>query len=203
MNEITLATLLEEKFRTEILPDTDKRKYIENDWLINEILQLLKKHPELKNSISIDEMSVGKILERIEIYFNKMNQKRRLNKVPTINFLKKHPEFRKVETLILLMVLGMSFIGMFKRMSNNQKKVGDVLDIETSFEGVTCNVNYNGVMPKQVITENAKELYELISNVCVPDDVIQSSIEEFNNNEEIKMVLKKGSPSKQIDKKPK
>ena len=35
MNEITLATLIEEKFRGEALSGNDKRKYIGNDWLID------------------------------------------------------------------------------------------------------------------------------------------------------------------------
>lgn len=201
MNDITLATLIEEKFRAEILPANDKRKYIENDWLIDEILKLLKKHPVLKDLINIDEMSISQILDKIEKYFKRINSKRKLNKVVISNFVRAHPEFRKMETLIFLMVLGFSFFNMFKRMSNNQKKTGDVLEIEPSFEGVTCNVHYNEPMPKQSMDCNARELYELIENVKVPNNVIQSSIDDFEYNEEIKKLFKKEPTIKLKDKK--
>jgi hypothetical protein len=189
MNDITLATLIEEKFRAEILPDNDKRKYIENDWLIDEILKLLKKHPVLKDLINIDEMSISQISNIIEKYFQKINSRRKLNKKVIINFVKQHSEFRKMESLILLLVLGISFFNIFMRMSNNQKKTGDVLDIEPSFEGVTCNVHYNEPMPTQSIDCNARELYELIENTKVPNDVVESSIDDFEYNKEIKSVL--------------
>jgi hypothetical protein len=201
MNDITLATLIEEKFRAEILPANDKRKYIENDWLIDEILKLLKKHPPLKDLINIDEMSISQIIDKIEKYFKKINSKRKLNKVVIINFARAHPEFRTMETLIFLMVLGFSFFNMFKRMSNNQKKTGDILEVESNFEGVTCNVHYNEPMPKQSMDCNARELYELIENVKVPNNVIQSSIDDFEYNEEIKKLFKKEPTIKLKDKK--
>jgi hypothetical protein len=189
MNDITLATLIEEKFRGEALSGNDKRKYIENDWLIDEIVRLLKKHPALKELINIDEMSISQISNIFEKYFQKINSRRKLNKRVIINFVKKHSEFRKMESLILLLVLGISFFNIFMRMSNNQKKTGDVLDIEPSFEGVTCNVHYNEPMPTQSIDCNARELYELIENTKVPNDVVESSIDDFEYNKEIKSVL--------------
>jgi hypothetical protein len=189
MNEITLATLIEEKFRGEALSGNDKRKYIGNDWLIDEIVKLLKKHPALKELINIDEMSISQISNIFEKYFQKINSKRKLNKKVIINFVKQHSEFRKMESLILLLVLGISFFNMFMRMSNNQKKTGDVLDIEPNLEGATCNVNYNETMQRQAIDSNARELYELIADGSVPSHVIQSCIDDFQYSEEIKGVL--------------
>jgi tRNA-dihydrouridine synthase len=104
MNEITLATLIEEKFRGEALSGNDKRKYIGNDWLIDEIVRLLKKHPELKELINIDEMSISQISNIFEQYFQKINSRRKLNKRVIINFVKQHSEFRKMESLVLLLV---------------------------------------------------------------------------------------------------
>jgi len=201
MNDITLATLIEEKFRGEALSGNDKRKYIANDWLIDEILKLLKKHPALKELINIDEMSISQISNIFEKYFQKINSRRKLNKKVIVNFVKQHSEFRKMESLILLLVLGISFFNMFMRMSNNQKKTGDVLDIEANFEGVTCNINYNEPMPKQSMDCNASELYELIENIKVPNDVIESSIDDFEHNEEIKKLFKKDLTIKPTDKK--
>jgi len=182
MNDITLATLIEQRFRAEKLDDNDAYKYLKNDWLIDAIINLLEQHPKLKEKIQINEMSISKIISIIEAHFKNLQKVRTLNRKKLISFITNNAQFRKSETLILLLILGFSFSHSFKRMNNNNKEVDEVLEIEPSATGVTCNVNYKILMPKQSINKKVKELYDLISNTIVPAGVIERYFQELQKS---------------------
>lgn len=181
MNDITLATLIEQKFRAEALGDLDAFKYIKNDWLIDEIIAVLKAYPEIKERIDVDKMSINQIISEIERYFKDRNNRRKLSQEKIFNFIKSRDDYRIEETLLLLLVLGFTFNHAYKRLQNNRKGAGDVLDLEPNPFGANCNVHFQTKMPIQKKNPMLKTLYDLIVNDAVPSQVVDSELESLNS----------------------
>lgn len=180
MNDITLATLIEQKFRAEALGDLDAYKYLKNDWLIDAIIGVLKAHPEIKERINIDKMSLNQVICVIEKYFKEKNNRRKLKQEQIFKFIKSHDDYRIEETLLLLLMLGFTFRHAHKRLENNQKGAGEILDLEPSLSGAKCNVHFQIKMPIQKKDPMVKLLYDLIVNDDVPSQVIDSEFENLN-----------------------
>lgn len=180
MNDITLATLIEQKFRAEALGDLDAFKYLKNDWLIDAIIGVLKAHPEVKERINIDKMSLNQIICVIEKFFKEKSNRRKLKQEKILKFIKYRDGYRSEETLLLLLVLGFTFRHAYKRLQNNQKCVGEILDLEPSMSGAKCNVHFQIKMPIQKKNPMVKSLYDLIMNDDVPSQVIDSEFESLN-----------------------
>ena len=180
MNDITLATLIEQKFRAEALGDLDAYKYLKNDWLIDAIIGVLKAHPEIKERINIDKMSLNQLICVIEIYFKEKSDRRKLKQEKILKFIKSRDGYRSEETLLLLLVLGFTFRHAYKRLQNNQKCAGEILDLEPSMAGAKCNVHFQIKMPIQKKDPMVKLLFDLIVNDDVPSQVIDSEFENLN-----------------------
>lgn len=176
MNDITLATLIEEKYRADFLNDNDAAKYQKNNWLIDELIQLFKKYPKIKRYIKVSEMSINRIMAIIEWFFEELRKERDLDNKRIFFFIEKHQEYRKLESIILLLILGGTFINVFNRMKNNQKDVGEILSVESRFYGATSLVDYKIKMPCQKVDSQVKNLYGLICNESVPSEVIENEI---------------------------
>ncbi len=181
MNDITLATIIEQKFRAETLGDLDAFKYIKNDWLIDAIIAVLNAHPEIKERIDIDKMSINQIISEIEKYFKEKNNRRKLRQERIFKFIKSRDDYRIEETLLLLLVLGFTFNHAYKRLQNNRKGAGEVLDLEPNLFGANCNVHFQTKMPIQKKNPMLKSLYDLIVNDAVPSQVVDLELENINS----------------------
>ena len=200
MNNLTLAEFINKQTRAELLDNDDPRKYDDTEWFIDVIISLLEKYPFLKDKFNINDLSIEQIVYEIEQYFKNQATKRELDLKFIAGFIESHDECRKLESFVLLLVAGLSFIHSFKRLANNQKKVDEVLDSESRLDNVIENINYSDVMPVQMNNVDVKAVYRVIENDSAKKNDIAVSITDFNNKEEIKKILKQGdkppSPNK-------
>ena len=79
----------------------------------------------------------------------------------------------------MLLIVGYTFDNAFKRMTNNNKNVGDILQTEATFSGVKCNVDYQIAMPIQKSPSTVKNFYELLLDPNVPKNLLEGTFTEL------------------------
>jgi hypothetical protein len=190
MRNKKLAELIDRQLRARLLSDDDMRKYDDQKWFIDMIVALLNKYPHLALKLNPEESSLEDIIFEIEQYFVKLRKSRELDIAFIRNFIEIHEECRKLESMVMLLLVGLAFINTFKRLSNNQKNEGEVLELESTLDNVTSVIFYADQMPNQQKREDISVLYKLLENNDVTGDVINCRIEDVSTTEEFKSLLR-------------
>jgi len=166
MEDITLATHINKKLIFELFDENDHRRLHNHDYFITQILELLRKYPELRGKLIAENMTVNSIIEAITNLFKEEAKKRKLC-VKTLRFIiKKNESQRKRETFLMLLIVGFSMGYIYRRMMNNLKRVGELKDEEwDDLEGVKNLVDlYPMPLIKQHKSPSIEHLYSLIEN---------------------------------------
>jgi hypothetical protein len=190
MRNKKLAELIDRQLRSRLLPDDDIRKYDDQKWFIDMIVALLNKYPHLSLKLNPEESSLEEIIFEIEQYFKKLRESRDLDIAFIRNFIEIHEECRKLESMVMLLLIGLTFINTFKRLSNNQKNEEEVLELESTLDNVTSVIFYADLMPKQQKREDISIVYKLLGNNDVAGDVINNKIEYVSITAEFEKIFR-------------
>lgn len=200
MNEMTIAELIEQQLREQNFPIRDVRRSQKNNWLINMIVTLFKKHKAILKGEDLNKLSVNKIISKIEAYFKALMKRRKLNKELCLRFIYKNNHTRKFEDLALMLVLGFPLLYAFKRIINSRKKVGEKFDIEPDYHGGISYIEPSDfdVMPVQIDDQEIRTIYDNIRNSKYPGDIVSEQINFYKPSYSKEEINKKKENLKKI-----
>lgn len=118
-----LAEVIEQKYREKYICKNDIG-YLKQDWLIHQVVKILKKYPKLLELITPD-MSIEKIMGIINDFIANEIERRQL-KLEKLRFILTDKwQCRSQETMLLLLLLGYCFHKSVIRMKNNNIAFGE------------------------------------------------------------------------------
>lgn len=187
MDDMTLATHIRKKLIAKLFEKNDPRRHRNHEYFIAQILELLRKYPEIRLKLSQEELTVNNIIKTINTFF-KIEAKKRQLCTDTLQFIiKKNDKQRKKETFLMLLIVGFTLRFIFRRLMNNLKQIGDQMDEEwDDLEGVRNLVNENALpLPKQKRSEAVEELYSLIENPDADMPMIKVQLDKVLSDKQL------------------
>jgi len=169
---IRLAEAIELKYREQYMKDG----LIKQEWLIHQIIKLLRKYPKLIELISAD-MSIEKILSIINAFIAQEIEKRDLQHLNKLrHVLTEKWQCRSQETLLLLLLLGYCFHRSVKRMTQNRVREGEYFKPYIS-EITISHLAYP--MPVQVSNYKLVSIIKHVSESSCSSSDIQNEVEDL------------------------
>lgn len=179
MDKITLAEHLDEMLRQE-LPEEHEFKHTKNEWFIAMILSLFKQFEDILPNIDLPNSSLVQIIKEIESYFKRKQLKRELEQQLLRSFFYNQGQYRKMEDLILLLLLGYSLLNSFRRLCNAQKDEGQVLELEANEYNVFQRWSYQETLPKQVKSPKVEKLIAMVKDEELPAIAVSTCLKHIN-----------------------
>lgn len=189
MDDMILATDIHKKLIAELFEKNDPRRHRNHEYFIAQILELLRKYPEIRLKLSQEELTVNNIIKTINTFFKTEAKKRQLC-TGTLQFIiKKNDKQRKKETFLMLLIVGFTLRFIFRRLMNNLKQIGDKMDEEwDDLEGVRNLVNEHALpLPKQKRSEAVEELYSLIENPEANMSMIKTQLDKVLSEKQLEL----------------
>jgi len=180
MNDITLATHISKKLFKELFDESDPRRlHHHHDYFIAQILELLRKFPEIRQELSDDSLTVNNLIKTIESYFEKVIKKRKICTKTLRIVVKKNEKQRNKETFVLLLFAGFSMRFVVRRLMNNLKPIGELMDEEWDDKDIVKST-FDPRFPfsKQENSHSVEILYQLIENPDAPMSMIRTQIDK-------------------------
>lgn len=172
-----LAEVIEKKYRDKYIGNDDSG-YLKQDWLIYQIIQIVKKHPQLLKLIDF-EMSIEKIMGIINDFIASEIKRRQLKLAKLRFILTEKWQCRSQETMILLLLMGYCFHKSVIRMNNNRVPEGEYFK-PYGAEDVISNMAYP--MPHQSSNNSLDEIIKQLTGSSCSSSDIETKVDKLSKN---------------------